>query len=286
MNNEPYLSLEAFLKAPVAEVSKIVPKSVIFAAGGTRRATALAGIPLEDYAHWNRPRMLAAYQRFFNQGIQHLIAPLTRPQMFAEKGLYRQRLFQWLQWGLSGKESMAFYKESNWRVHMIIHGDPIPELAGVINKLSQTTATATGPDVWYIIIPDYDQLWRWQLTALTSEASTQAEAIRSLYGEDIPPAELLVSFGKPLISLDILPPLLYRELQCYWTQQPGYNLTDKDLRTILYDYAYLRPTWRQDKTGRAEEVLTYRAAWENAPTLGIGMRLGAFWYPTPITSPK
>ncbi|HXF63764.1 MAG TPA: hypothetical protein VNK95_19220 [Caldilineaceae bacterium] len=54
------------------------------------------------------------------------------------------------------------------------------------------------------------------------------------------------------------------------------------MRTILYDYAYVRPTWQADKTGRAEQALKYRQAWEDPPVVGLGVRLGPFWYPAPI----
>lgn len=96
-------------------------------------------------------------------------------------------------------------------------------------------------------------------------------------GEDIPPATLYLALGKPTISLDIIPPLLIGNIQCYWTQQPGYTLTEKQLRTILYDYAYLRRTWREEKLDRAKEALADRPAWEEGPILGLGMQLGPFW---------
>jgi hypothetical protein len=280
-NVEP--SLEEFLAAPTEDVAKVAPTTLIFAAGGTRRSLALAGLPLSEYAQWNRPRMLASYALFFDHGISHLITPLTRPQMFAEEGLYRKRLFQWLQWGVAGAESLAFYRDADWRVKLIVAGEPMPELTEVANVLEQTTGDNNGPTLWYIITPDYDQLWTWQAQAYATGARTRAEAVETLYGTVIPPAAVLISFGKPFVSLDVLPPLLYNEIQCYWTQKPGYAIDEHDLRSILYDYAYLRPTWRQDKTGRAEEALAHRDAWEHGPTIGLGMRLGPFWYPAPIS---
>jgi len=71
-------------------------------------------------------------------------------------------------------------------------------------------------------------------------------------------------------------------LQCYWSQRPGFRLDERQLRRILYDYAYTRRTWREDKTGRAEKALAHRSVWERGPTIGLGVRLGPFWYPAPI----
>ena len=53
---------------------------------------------------------------------------------------------------------------------------------------------------------------------------------------------------------------------------------------MFYDYAYLRPTWRADKLDRAKAALAHREAWEDGPILGLGMRLGPFWYPAPTSS--
>ena len=69
------------------------------------------------------------------------------------------------------------------------------------------------------------------------------------------------------------------KLQCYWTLRPGFILDRETVRRILYDYAYTRKTWQKDKTDRAEKVLEDRDRWENAPILGLGRRVGPFWYP-------
>lgn len=284
INSRP--SLEEFLAATVEDVAQVAPATMIYATGGTRRAVALAGLSLsDDYAQWTLLRMLESSALIFRFGVQHLIAPMGRPQIFAERGLYRDRVFQWFRSGLTCAESLDFYRAANWRVRLVVAGDPIPELAEIAATLDQATSAATGPNLWFLSTPDYPQLWSWIGKAFVSGARTRAEAVRVLFGDDIPPAKLLLSFGKPLVALDHLPPLLFEEIQCYWTQRPGYSLTEQELRTILYDYTYLRSTWRQDKTGRAEESLVHRAAWEHGPMIGLGMHLGPFWYPAPIHTP-
>lgn len=279
-------TLEEFLAAPAATVAQVAPVTIIFASGGTRRSAALAGIELGDaFAHWNLQRLWAACQLFFQHGCQHLVLPIGSPKMFAEGGVYGQQLLQWISWGLSGEQAVAFYKRANWQVRIIVAGEPIPELEKAAATLIEETGHASGPYLWFVITPDFHQMWRWLAQAFANGAGNHLEAIKALYGYDIPPASLLISFGKPLISLDVLPPLLYEEVQCYWTQQPSYDLDETTLRTILYDYLYLRPTWRQDKTGRAEEAVAYREAWEKGPVIGLGMRLGSFWYPSPFELP-
>jgi hypothetical protein len=98
----------------------------------------------------------------------------------------------------------------------------------------------------------------------------------------VPLATLYLGSGKPQVFPSIVPPLLMGRVDCYWRQHLGYDLDAATLRAILYDYAYLRNTWQEDKTGRAEQVLRFRAAWENPPVIGAGVRLGPFWYPAPV----
>ncbi|HRQ38036.1 MAG TPA: hypothetical protein PLD25_08995 [Chloroflexota bacterium] len=278
--------LKEFLLAPADVVAQMTPKSVIFASGGTRRAAALAGIEFGDeFARWNLQQMMSACELFFRQGVEHLIMPMGSPKMFAEGGLYGQRLVQWLTWGLAGKESLAHYQQVNWQVRIVTAGATMPELLDAAQVVMEKTKEASGPYVWFVITPDFDQMWRWVGQAFVQGARNRLEAVRALYGYAIPPASLMVSFGKPLISQDVLPPLLYEEIQCYWTQQPGYSLDEDALRRILYDYAFLRATWRSDKTGRAEEAIHYREAWEKGPIVGLGQHLGPFWYPLMETRP-
>lgn len=270
-------SLQEFMEAPDHVVAAAAPETMIYAAGGTRRAAALAGVPLGDeYARWSEPRFRAASALCFRLGVRHLIAPVGRPQIFAETGLYRQSFCRWVDLAVTSAASLQYYRNANWRVRLIVAGDALPELAQTARKLDRATDGATGPRLWILTTTDYDQLWRW---ILSSGARTREAVIRRLFGEDVPPARLLLSFGKPLVALDHLPPLLFDEIQCYWTQRPGYSLTEPDLRAILYDSAYLRRTWRQDKTGREREALAYRPAWDQGPVIGLGQKLGPYWYP-------
>ncbi|MFY0538084.1 hypothetical protein [Nannocystis pusilla] len=74
-------------------------------------------------------------------------------------------------------------------------------------------------------------------------------------------------------------------MDAYWTQRPGYRIDEREFRTILYDHLHVRRTWREDKTGRDEAAKETRRAWEEGPTLGLGARLGPFWYPSPTREP-
>ncbi|MFZ0545486.1 MAG: hypothetical protein WAM60_08610 [Candidatus Promineifilaceae bacterium] len=282
MSNNPNVSLEAFLNAPIEEVAKVAPTTMVYSVSGSRRSAALAGLPTSGdvYFRWSWERMMRSLEMIFHHGVRHILYPIVTPSQFNESTPeYREHLWDWLDWGLAGEEALAEFKRNGWRVY-VPFGEKFPSLHQVNERLRVTQTTTDSPGLWFFIIPEHNLLWEWVLELLQQSKVTTVEgAIRQIYGQDIPPATLYLDFGKPIVTPDLLPPFLIGVLQCYWSQRPGYLLDQQQLRSILYDYAYIRPTWQPDKTGRAEEAVAHREDWERGPTLGLGTRKGPFWYP-------
>lgn len=274
-------SLAHFLTAPIQEVRAVAPQSMVYAAAGTRRAAALAGIEVdsEAYARWSHAQLLQACERIFAHGVQHIFTILATPGQFQEVGQYRARLMEWLTWGLGSPEAVADFRQTGWKVRAL-HDGIDPDLRAAEHVLRRLPAAPHAPTLWMLVVEDAETPWRWVFHAAAGRhAVTRADAIRALYGENVPLITLYLGFGKPVIMPELLPPLLEGSVNCYWTQRPGYSLTDAELRAIFYDYAYQRPTWQPDKSGRAACVLDMRNAWETGPILGLGRRLGPFWFP-------
>ena len=289
IDSDPFLSFEEFLLAPLAEVVPLAPQTMIFAAGGTRRSAALAGVPAtgSEYAQWAYDQMIACFELFFEHGVRHIITHAIIPSQYQEiTENYREQLLNWVDWVLAGPKALAGYQRLGWKVRLL-GAESLPELAPVAQRLRENPAPEQAPTLWYTITPDEAAPWDVLLDAVhRSGAKTQAQAIRAQFGEDLPPATLYIGSGKPGVFPAVVPPLLMGKMQCYWTQRPGFILDRETIRAILYDYAYTRSTWRADKTGRAEQVLKNRRIWEQAPIIGLGMRLGPFWYPTPVSDPR
>lgn len=274
-------TLEQFLSGPLAAVRAVAPQTVIYGPGGTRRQAALAGISpqSEAYAAWSRDRMAESIAALSHVGVQHVVINLLRPSQMAEVGRYRERLLAWLAEGLAGDDAIAEWQRCGWRVRLI-GLEELPELHEAAKRLADATASQPGATIWCYLCPTAQTPWASLCAAAAAGAmSSQADAIRAVYGEAIPPATLYLAFGKPLIAHDILPPLLAGELHCYWPQRPGFSLDEPTLREILYDYAYLRHTWQQDKSARYAALPAQRPVWEQPRVLGLGKRLGSFWYP-------
>jgi len=280
-------SLEEFLALPVAEVAKVAPATVVYGAGGTRRRAVFENIEpwSDEFIHWAREQIFSRIELLFQHGIRNLFITTLTPDNFREVNRYQDQLIERTDWFIAGPKSLEDYACRGWRVRLI-GAESIPVLNMTATRLCATTPAQSPHTVYWNIVSDMDIAWQHLLTtAQRSQAHTRAEIVQALYGEDIPPITLYLAFGKPTILPEIIPPVLIGQVQCYWSQQPGYTLTEQQLRTILYDYAYLRPTWREEKLERAKAALAHRQAWEEGPTLGLGMRLGPFWYPAPMASP-
>jgi len=287
MSSATVPSLEEFLLTPIQEIAKVAPTTMVYAPGGTRRQAVFTGIePWSDhYVEWGRERILEQIDLIFRHGVRNLIVIAFTPGNIKETDRYRSQLFERAKWVFGGAESLAKYTRSGWRVRLL-GAESVPELKSTAAHLRTATLAQSEHTLYWSVVPDAESPWQELLAAARrTQLHTRAEAMCELYGEEIPPATLYLAFGKPLISLELVPPLLVGQIQCYWYQKAGYTLTELQLRTILHDYAYLRPTWREEKLERAKQALPDRKAWEEAPMLGLGMRLGPFWYPAPMSSP-
>jgi hypothetical protein len=275
----PHLS--EFLNGPADQVAAVAPATAIFAPGGTRRAAALAGIDphSDEYVAWSRGHMIACIARFFELGVRNLFVTALQSPQLAEVGRYRERILPWIDEGLAGPQTLADYARHGWRARLV-GVDSLPELHGTAARLVEKTPRLARHTVWWYASTTPDGYWSEVLAAARqARARTQADLIRALYGEEIPPATLLVSFGKPILAADIMPVALAGDMQAYWTQIPGFGVDEQTLRRIFYDYAYTRRTWRADKAPRYANLDRQRAFWERGDVIGVGARLDGFWYP-------
>ncbi|HJZ49806.1 MAG TPA: hypothetical protein VKE41_21665 [Roseiflexaceae bacterium] len=274
-------SLEEFLRAPAEQVAAVAPVTMFLAPGGTRREAILAGISpqSEEYPRWSRERMFGCIDMLFRLGVRHLFVTALRSAPLAEVGRFRERLLDWTEQGMAGPEALADYRRLGWRVRLA-GAEHVPELRAAADRLRAATPAQADRTLWMYVSGTPDSHWETLLAAAQrARVRSRAELVRALYGEEIPPATLCLSWGKPMVAADLVPLLLAGELQCYWTQQPGFGQHEQTIRRIFYDYAYTRRTWRQDKSTRYAGVAADRTIWERPLVLGVGRRVGPFWYP-------
>ena len=277
-----------FLAAPAEVVAAVAPPTVVWALGGTRRRATMEGIPLDEtYMEWSRPQMVACARLFFDLGVRHLIIPSLGPHQLTEVGAYGAQIIAWTIRALAGPAMLADYRQHGWRARMIVPS-PVPALREAAARLAAEPAPPDAPTLWFYFVANDADPWNDLFdTILRTGARTHPEAVQALYGEALPPASLLLGFGKPVVGTTLIPPLLYGDdMQCYWTQRAGLRLTEPMLREIWYDYAYTRRTFRPNRQGRYEHAAPQQALWDTTAILGEGVALDGFWYPAPFPGPQ
>ncbi|GAB4194552.1 MAG: hypothetical protein OHK0022_10650 [Roseiflexaceae bacterium] len=271
-----------FLYGPLGNVIAVAPPTAIYTTGGTRRAAALHGIApgSAGYLAHARQHMFEAIQVFFHCGIQHLFVGVIRSHRFrVEDDNYRTNVCAWVADGLTNAQSLEDYRVRGWRTRLV-GGEAEPILAQAAQRLRDATPEHWTKTIWFFADLTPDGIWQAIAQAARAGATTQAEFVRALYGEDIPLATLCVQTGRPMSGLDLYPCVIAGQMQCYWQQRPGYALSEKELRAILYDFAYTRPSTGADDSNRYAQVVEQRALWQQQQAiLGLGQRVGPFWYP-------
>ena len=273
------LSFDDFLKIPNDECSAYAPKTMIYAPSGTRRRAVLAGLApdSDEYASWSRSQMIRACQLIFNHGVRHVVTVLATPQQFQETGAYRSRLLDWIRWGIGGSEALEDYHRCCWSARVIC--DPGLEMLVELDiRLQQDSAGSdTNATLWYVVVQNRGSLLRAAAEHLThADVSDDAQAIRSLYGVDIPPAELFLGFGKPVVSPELVPPFLLGNMHCYWSQRPGYSITKSEFRHILYDFAIIRAFQGKERSERAVAAINHAGLWDKSAIIGLGSESDLF----------
>jgi len=270
-----------FLAASVETVAAVAPRSMVYAPGGPRRSAAFSGIEpwSAEYLRVLLAKFAESLEVIFRYGINHVFTPMLMVSHVKEVEDTVHQLIVPLVHLITDPYLIDICRKHGWRLRIATSAyEDI--LQPFMDQLEQNTTKDAAHTWWITCTPSYESWWS-SLVALakSDQVSTRADLIRALYREEVPPIRLCLSFGKPTISPDLFPPLLMDEVQCYWSQQVGTDLTEQQFRKVLYDYAYLRQTWRKDKSARAKEAMAQRKTWEQELIIGLGKRLGPFWYP-------
>ncbi|MFZ4656057.1 MAG: hypothetical protein ACOYNY_03545 [Caldilineaceae bacterium] len=281
-----YPTLDEFLALPIEEIAKVAPASLCYTPGGTRRAAAMMGIDPRSmqYAEWCLAEEFRSLDVIFRHGVRNVFLGLFKSGTFKHDYSFVDRLVDVALETITADNVFNHYNQNNWWVRLLCD-DRVAKFVETARLLRNNTTAQSNKTLYWLTSQTPTDLIDMALrTACLHGVSNQKEAIYAMTGDNIEPITMLLSFGKPMVSDEIIPSILTGTVQCYWSQKPGPTLTDQEFRTILYDYAYTRNTSNFKKGDRALEATNYENAWRDGPTLGLGMRLGKSWYPAPMKS--
>ena len=282
MSNK-HISEIDFLTSPPEFVRSVAPITLILGAGGTRRRSELMSKRDTNWSYLTstRDEMFRFIELLFSFGVQHIFVPVIVDGNFNEVTPgYKEMLFNAINQQLAGDDSLHWYQEQEIQARLV-GSEMIDELSHVAAKLMSMTPQTHCKSLWYTVTSSSIDVWNFTLARLASTGvDNHRDALIEIYGQAIPTDDImLLDFGKPQVFASVVPPLLSVRVHCYWRQHLGYAFDETMVRKIFYDYAFLRRTWQQDKSGRAKQIYNFVDEIENPPVIGLGKRIGPFWYP-------
>jgi hypothetical protein len=260
-------TLAQWLALDVARFREVVSAarvSIIAPGDGTRRFVLLrsGGEPVNakryfDIAGAGLRDMLA---RLFGHGLDTVLCPLLPPSAFSRGPAYITQGLQACHALLGGEALSELYARCGIRARL--YGgfreaglaEPVLQLLESLER-RLVEMTPTGDRLLLFGMSPVSAID--ELIALSRSAGPHLDraAIRRLSFPDGPDkADLAISYDQLRVS-EVLPPLLDHGTDVYHLTYLPFELTDHDIRVILYDHLIVRPAARHDQTNYSEDDL-------------------------------
>ncbi|MBI4762092.1 MAG: diterpene synthase [Chloroflexota bacterium] len=295
------IPLERFLELPAKEVAALVQASgqkvVAFPVNGTRRwfvlehADKISGDFFSAYLDVSIQNHVHLCAMLFDHGIHTLLAPVFGRELMRRGDEYTKRV------GMDGlvrtttdRAYRDFFEQYNVRVRFygdyydVLKDTPFEYVLGALYEVMEATQRNTAHNLYFGVFADdaaetIARLSVEHYLAYNSIPDKNA-LIRAYYGEDLPPVSLFIGFDK--FSVFDMPLLSNGEEDLYFSVSPSPYMTERQLRSILYDHLYLRRIPEPDYTQLSAEELDwlrtyYRARRDHA--LGVGKLKSNLWFP-------
>lgn len=295
------IPFEKFLELPTKEVAALViatgQKVVVFPVNGTRRWFTL------EHSEDIGDDFFAAYMdasiqnhihlcsMLFDHGIQTILAPVFGRELMHRGDEYTQRV------GMDGlvrtatdKNYRKFFEEYNVNVRFygdyrdVLTGTEFEDVLGSLYEVTEATKENNQFNLYFGVFAD-------EVTETISRLSVEHylahgtipdknTLIRKYYGKDLPPVSMFIGFDK--FTVFDMPLLASGEEDLYFSLSPSPYMTEHQLRAILYDHIYVRPTHEPDYAKLEGEQLNwlreyYRSNKDHA--FGVGKLKFNLWFP-------
>jgi hypothetical protein len=299
-----------FQNLSTPEVAAIVrergPRTVVFAAGGTVRwliLNYLNGWPT-DMSYWQGylrqggQRFLKIAQMFFDHGVHTLFTHAIVPGQLEGKGTGYVPLA--LTGGMerlaASPEYLHFYEEYGVKVRFfgnyrqVLEGLQYRDTLALFDEIMERTRTNDRYLLYWGFNSEKDQITPILELAVQyhrdyGRVPSRGEAIELYYGEPIEPVDIYIGFNRPRTA-DLMPPLLESRADLYFTVGLSWDLSQLQLRSILYDHLYARRGRHRDygalPAGAFSEIQAFYRL-NQGGVIGLGRRYepGDIWHPMP-----
>jgi len=295
------IPFESFLELPTEEVAALVKatgqKVVVFPVNGTRRWFTL------EYSEDIGDDFFSAYMdasiknhvhlcsMLFDHGVQTILAPVFGRELMHRGDEYTQRV------GMDGlvrtatdKSYRKFFEEYNVNVRFygdyqdVLTGTEFEYVLGSLYEVMEATKENDKFNLYFGVFAD-------EVTGTISRLSVEyylahgtvpdkSALVRKYYGKDLPSVSIFIGFDK--FSVFDMPLLSTGEEDLYFSLSPSPYMTEYQLRAILYDHIYIRPTHEPDYTKLEREELDWlREYYRNNKdhAFGVGKLKFNLWFP-------
>jgi tuberculosinol/isotuberculosinol synthase len=295
------IPFERFLQLPAEEVAALVKatgeKVCVFPVNGTRRWFLL------EYADKIKDDFFEAYMdvsirnhvdlcaMLFDHGIDTILAPVFGRELMRRGDEYTQRV------GIDGLVRTAtdqnyrhFFDQYDVKVRFygdyrdILTGTPYEYALKSINEVTEATKQNINVRLFFGVFADEvtETISRLAVEHYVAQGSIpdKQTLIRKYYGEDMLPVSLFIGFDK--FSVFDMPLLASGEEDLYFSLSPSPYMTQRQLRAILYDHIFVRPTPEPDYTKLSGDELEWlREYYRNNKdhAFGVGKLKFNLWMP-------
>jgi tuberculosinol/isotuberculosinol synthase len=295
------ITFERFLELPTGEVAALVKaagqKVCVFPVNGTRRWFML------EHAQKIGNNFIAAYMDesirnhvglcslLFDHGIDTILAPVFGRELMHRGDEYTKRV------GIDGLVRTATdvnYREffDGYDVKVRFYGDYRDVLTGTpyeyalksMYEVTEATRQNSRFHLFFGVFADesLETVARLSVEHYLAQGVVpdKQTLVRKYYGEDVPPVSLFIGFDK--FSTFDMPLLSTGAEDLYFSISPSPYMTERQLRTILYDHLYLRgvpePDYTQLSAGQLDWLREYYHRNQDT-VLGTGRLMFDLWLP-------
>lgn len=301
------MDIETFLALSTAQVAAVMraagSKICVFPINGTRRWFMLEHPPKEGedpvccYLDVAGRRHIELYQLLFDHGLDTLLTPVFGPDLLDRGEEYVQMAVEGLARLATNADFLEFY--DTYQVRVRFYGDyrsffgatPYAYLSDLFDEMTSRTRRYDRYRLFFGVCAQ-------DAVGVIAELAVghyiqhghtpdKRTLVKLYYGEPLGTVDLFIGFDK--LSVFDMPLLAVGNEDLYFTVSPSPYLTERQLRSILYDHLYARRGQELDLGTLGPEVWDwmkgfYQANFER--TLGVGRQgPGGFWYPLPQVEP-
>jgi tuberculosinol/isotuberculosinol synthase len=295
------MDAKTFQNLSAAEVAKLVRAAgsqvCVFPINGTRRwfllehGEAIQNDPIKAYLDITTKKHIEIYKLCFAHGLDTLVTPVFGGELLNRGDEYIKLAIDGLSRLAVHPDFLSFYQKHKVRVHFYgdyrrqLAGTPFEYLCDLFDHICKHTARNNSHRLFYGLFADDATKAVAELSVRhfqkTDAIPSRSELIKLYYGEYIEKANIFISFEK--FNVFDYPMLGWGEESLYYTAAPSLYLNDRQLRSIIYDYLYLRPVQDPDYADMpAQDFELMRSYYQKnrEATFGVGEMRGGIWYAT------